>query len=179
MEVSLKKYKKQNHSKKSNLVVYLWLIFSTIFFRTSFPWPIFLKIFILKLFGSKLGKGVVIKPKVTIKYPWKLAIANYVWIGENVWIDNLESVHIGSNVCISQGAMLLTGNHNYKSINFDLMMDKIILEDGVWIGAKAIVCPGIVCKKNCILNVGSVLQTKTIENGIYQGNPAQFKRKRF
>lgn len=131
-----------------------------------------LKILILKLFGAKVGKGVHIKPSVNIKYPWLLEIGNYSWIGELVWIDNLTNVKIGENVCLSQGTMLLTGNHNFKSPTFDLMIGKINLEDGVWIGAKAVVCPGVTCYPHSILSVKSVATKNLDSYGIYQGNPA-------
>ena len=81
---------------------------------------------------------MVIKPSVNIKYPWRLTIGSFVWIGEGVWIDNLENVVIGDNVCISQGAMLLCGNHNYKKTTFDLIVGSITLEDGVWVGAQSV-----------------------------------------
>ena len=71
-----------------------------------------LKVFFLRLFGARIGKGVVIKQSVNIKYPWRLSIGDYTWIGERVWIDNLANVSIGKNCCLSQGAMLLCGNHN-------------------------------------------------------------------
>ena len=99
----------------------------------------------LVAFGARIGKGFVIKPAVNIKYPWKLKVGDDVWIGENVWIDNIGNVTIGSNVCISQGAMLLTGNHNYKSETFDLMIKPIVVEEGVWIGAKATIAPATIC----------------------------------
>jgi len=137
-----------------------------------------MKINILKLFGAKLGENLTIKPKVNIKYPWFLEIGDNVWLGEKVWIDNLGKLIIGSNVCISQGAMILMGNHNYKSESFDLMVEQVILEDGVWIGAKAIVCPGITCYSHSVLSVGSVANRDLKECGIYQGNPANFVKKR-
>ena len=71
-----------------------------------------LKVRLLKMFGAKIGKGLVIKNNVIIKQPWYLTIGDDCWIGENVWIDNIDKVSIGSDVCISQGAMLLTGNHD-------------------------------------------------------------------
>lgn len=137
-----------------------------------------LKVAILKLFGSKIGKGVIIKPGVNIKYPWLLAIGDYSWIGEDVWIDNLAQVTIGLNCCISQGALLLCGNHNFRSETFDLIVKPITIEDGAWVGAKSVVCPGVTVKEDAIITVGSVA-TKSLDAAtIYQGNPAVSKRKR-
>src|SRR5574337_313057 len=95
----------------------LWYCFNACFFTSRFPWNGF-KIFLLKLFGAKVGNGVVVKPGVNIKSPWLLEIGHYSWIGENAWIDNLVKVSVGSNCCISQGAMLLTGNHDYTKSTF-------------------------------------------------------------
>jgi len=156
----------------------LWHFTSALFFTNRF-FPVNpLKIFMLRLFGAKIGGGVVVKPGVNIKYPWLLDIRNYVWIGENVWIDNLTNVKIGHNCCISQGAMLLTGNHNYKKTSFDLILGEIVLEDGVWIGAKSVVCPGVHCGSHSVLTVGSVANQNLEPYFIYQGNPALPKRKR-
>jgi putative colanic acid biosynthesis acetyltransferase WcaF len=151
----------------------LWYLVNILFFIN--PLNIFspLKVSLLKAFGTEVGNGVVIKPSVNIKYPWKLKIGDNSWIGEGVWIDNLAQVVIGNNVCISQGALLLCGNHNYKKETFDLILGNIILEDGVWIGAKAIVCPGVICASHSVLSVGSVATKNTEAFGIYQGNPAQ------
>ena len=121
---------------------------------------------------------MVIKPGVNIKAPWFLSIGDFVWIGENVWIDNLVKVSIASNVCLSQGAMLLTGNHNYKKSTFDLMTGEIVLEEGVWIGAKAVVCPGVICASHSLLAVGSIATSNLEAYGIYQGNPAVKMRER-
>ena len=95
------------------------------------------------------------------------------WLGENCWIDNITDVTIGSHVCISQGGMLCTGNHNYNSIGFELIAKPITLEDGVWIGAMALVGPGVTASSHSILTAGSIA-TKNLETyGIYKGNPAK------
>ncbi len=74
--------------------------------------------------------------------------------------------------------MLLCGNHNYKSETFDLMIGKIVLKEGAWVGAQSVVCPGVTLHEYSLLTVNSVA-TKDLEaNGIYSGNPAVFKRKR-
>lgn len=162
----------------SALKMALWFIMSSLFLRNSLSVFSNIKVIVLRIFGAKIGRGVVIKPNVNIKYPWKLIIDDYTWIGENVWIDNLDHVKIGKHVCISQGALLLTGNHNYKKSTFDLITGKIVLENGVWIGAKSIVCPGVTCKNHSVLSVNSVANQNLQSMGIYQGNPAILIRKR-
>jgi len=156
----------------------LWYFVNAFIFNSwMFPYS-GLKCFLLRLFNAKLGVGVVIKPRVNIKYPWNIEIGDNVWIGEGCWIDSLTNVIIGSNVCLSQDTYLLTGNHDYKDPGFSLITDRILIEDGVWVGAKCIVCPGSVMKKNSVLAVASVLSGTAEENSIYRGNPAQFIRNR-
>ncbi|WP_256011351.1 WcaF family extracellular polysaccharide biosynthesis acetyltransferase [Desertivirga xinjiangensis] len=158
--------------KASSLKRLLWIWVNAAFLKTSFIPSSGIRVFLLKLFGAKIGVGVNIKPGISVKYPWLLSVGNYAWLGEDVWIDNLVETVIGDNACLSQGAMLLTGNHNFKKTTFDLIVGGITLEEGVWIGAKATVCPGVTCKSHSVLSVGSVA-TKDLEPySIYQGNPA-------
>jgi putative colanic acid biosynthesis acetyltransferase WcaF len=149
----------------------LWHCVNAVFFNSFFHFYR-LKVVLLKLFGAEVGINVLIKPYVNIKYPWNLIIGNNVWIGENVWIDSLEKVQIGNNVCLSQGALLLCGNHDYKKSTFDLITGTIILEDGVWIGAKSIVCGSVVCHSHSVLSVNSVAARNLDAYTIYKGNPA-------
>lgn len=150
---------------------FLWYQFSSVFVNSRFPFSGF-KAFLLRLFGAKIGRGVVIKPNVNVKYPWNLEIGDHSWLGENAWIDNLAAVRIGSNCCISQGGFLLTGNHDFTKTSFDLIVKPIVLEDGAWVGAKSIVCPGVTLKSHAILTVGSVATHDLDAWSIYQGNPA-------
>lgn len=150
----------------------LWYFINAVFIKNSCIPFVKFKIWLLRRFGAKIGKGVMLKPCVNIKYPWNLEIGDYTWIGENVWIDNLAKVTIGSNCCLSQGAMILCGNHNYKKTTFDLIVKDVTLEDGVWIGAQCTVCPGVTAHSHSMLCVGSVATKDMSEYGIYQGNPA-------
>lgn len=183
----------EQYRKKANLVEYdnhpyhpggsafkrvMWYYVNAFFFKTSL-FPFYgIKNWLLRLFGAKLGSMVEIKPCVNIKYPWLLTIGDEVWIGEGVWIDNLVTVTIGSNICISQNVTLLTGNHNYKKPSFDLITDQVVIEDGAWLGAGTIVNLGVTVGSHAILASGSVA-TKSLEPyGIYQGNPAVKVRER-
>ena len=156
----------------------IWYFTNVSFLKNTFIPSSSLKVFLLRLFGAKIGQNVTIKPGVNIKYPWFLEVGDNCWIGENVWIDNLAHVKIGNNVCISQGAMLLCGNHNYKKETFDLITGEIVLEDGCWVGAKSVVCPGVTLAVNSVLSVCSVAQRDLEANCIYQGNPAREIRTR-
>jgi putative colanic acid biosynthesis acetyltransferase WcaF len=177
-EVNLDKFDNSWYKPGSFFKRFFWHVISSMFINSNLPLPIKIKINILRLFGAEVGQNVTIKPSVNIKYPWFLKIKDNVWIGEKVWIDNFVEVVLHDNVCISQNALLLTGNHNYKSEFFNLMPGKIVLEKGAWIGAKSIVCPGVRVKSHAILAVGSVATRDLDEYKIYQGNPAKFVRNR-
>ncbi len=150
----------------------LWYYVNIVFFKSSlFPFYAF-KNGLLRLFGAKIGDQVEFKPCVNIKYPWNLTIGNEVWIGENVWLDCLVPIIIGNNICLSQNVVILTGSHNYKKTSFDLITGSVVIEDGAWIGAGAIVNQGITLGSHAVLTAGSIA-TKNLEAySIYQGNPA-------
>ena len=168
-----------NFDKGSGIIKQtLWYFVNALLVRASWNPFMGIKIALLKAFGAKIGKGLVIKNNVCIKFPWKLTLGDNVWLGESCWIDNLDSVTIGSNVCISQGALLLTGNHNYTVSTFDYRNAPVVIEDGAWIGAKAVVCPGVTVRSHAILTVGSIATKEMEAYGIYQGNPAKWVRKR-
>lgn len=156
----------------------LWYFVNALLVRASWNPFMGIKIVLLKMFGAKIGKGLVIKNNVCIKFPWKLTLGDNVWLGEGCWIDNLDKVTIGNNVCISQGALLLTGNHDYTSKSFDYRNAPIIVENGAWIGAKAVVCPGVTVRSHAVLTVASIVTKEMEAYGIYQGNPAKIIRKR-
>ena len=174
----LDSFHNKHHDAGPLITRVIWLIVSRLFFLTWIPWPYAVKRAVLRLFGAQIGTGVVIKQCVKIKYPWKLSAGNHCWIGENVWIDNLGQVTIGNHCCLSQGALLLCGNHNFKKATFDLMVGDITLEDGVWIGARASVGPGVICHSHSVLALGSIATQDLDAWTVYQGQPARVKAKR-
>jgi putative colanic acid biosynthesis acetyltransferase WcaF len=149
-----------------------WMLTSLFLFRLC-PFKLSgLKCAALRTFGAKIGRGVVIKPRVTITFPWKLTVGNDVWLGEECWLLNLEHITIADNVCISQRAFLCTGNHDYKSPTFDLIVKPIQVEEGAWIGANTFVGPGVQVGSHAVLTAGSVATNNLQPFGIYRGNPA-------
>lgn len=179
MSVNLANYDNQGYDPGAGIVKRaIWYVVNAQLIRSWFVPISSVKCTILRLFGAKVGKGVVIKPRVNIKYPWYLVIGDHVWIGEGVWIDNLTWVNLESNVCISQDAYLVTGNHDYKDPSFGLTIGEIVIKEGGWVGARAIVCPGVRLGQGSVLTVASVLTKDAAPNGIYRGNPAERVRDR-
>ncbi|WP_213803602.1 WcaF family extracellular polysaccharide biosynthesis acetyltransferase [Granulicella sp. dw_53] len=155
-----------------------WLFFGLPLFRCSLLPFSALRVSLLRLFGAKVGAGVVIHSEVVIKYPWHITIGDHCWIGERSWIDSLTSVRLGNNVCISQGAYLCTGNHDWSDPNFGLMVRPIELKDGSWVGAKSMLLPGATLSEGAIAAAGSVVSGAIPSFEIFAGNPAVFLRNR-
>ena len=177
MKVDLSKYKNPHYQPGPLWKRASWHILNALFIQSSLPFSN-LKILLLKIYGAKIGTGCTIKPGVNIKHPWMLSIGNHSWIGENVWIDNIAPVKIGSHCCLSQGVTIIVGNHRYDKVHFDLTLHPIELEDGVWIGAKSILLPGSQLQEQCVVTAGSVIKGKIPNNEIWGGNPAAFLKKR-
>lgn len=155
-----------------------WLVVNSLLFQLC---PISLsavKCRVLRAFGAQVGKSVVIKPRVTITFPWKLQLGDHVWLGEQSWLLNLAPIWLGSNVCISQRAFLCTGNHDYTRRSFDLITKPIEVRDGAWIGASSFVGPGVTADSHAVLAAGSVATADLEAFTIYRGNPAVAVRKR-
>lgn len=136
------------------------------------------RVHLLRAFGARIGKGVTIKPSVDVKYPWHLAVGDSCWIGERAWIDNLTSVRLEDNVCVSQGAYLCTGNHDWSDLHFGLMIAPIHLCEGSWAGARCTLLPGTVLGRGAIAAAGSVVSGAVPAFEVFAGNPACFVKPR-
>ena len=163
---------------RSRVVEALWIFLGAPVLASRLMLSARVRSSLLRLFGAKIGRNMYMKPGVRVKFPWYLTVGDHCWIGEDVWIDNLAPVSIASHVCVSQGAYLCTGNHDWSAPNLKLFTRPISLERGCWVGAKALVGPGVTIKEGAILTAGGVA-TKDLQSfGIYAGNPAAFIKQR-
>ncbi|MEB3319777.1 MAG: WcaF family extracellular polysaccharide biosynthesis acetyltransferase [Cyanobium sp.] len=134
---------------------------------------------LLRAFGAAVGPGCRIKPGLRVKFPWRLSVGEHSWLGEDVWIDNLAPVWIGSQVCLSQGAYLCTGNHDFTSPGFDLRCGAIRIGDGAWIGAMARLAPGVEIGSDAVVCLGAVVFGFVPPSVVIGGHPAQPIRTRW
>ena len=158
---------------RPRLMFALWYFFKCGFFLSPLPWPTGLKLFLLRRFGAKVGRGIYIKPRVNIHIPWKLEIGDYVWIGEEALILNLAHITIGSHVCISQRAFLCAGNHDYRDEGMKYMNRPIVIEDGAWIGAQVFVAAGTTVGFESVVTAGSIVTRSLPAEMICSGYPCK------
>ncbi|MDL5047220.1 WcaF family extracellular polysaccharide biosynthesis acetyltransferase [Oscillatoria amoena NRMC-F 0135] len=148
-----------------------WIVMKIIFFQSAIPWPSFWKRFVLRIFGAKVGRDVVIRPRVNITMPWRLTVGDHTWIGEGSNLLLLDKIRIGSHVCISQECFLCTGSHDYRRESFDLVTAPIIVEDSVWLAARVFVAPGSHIHSGAVIRACSSVSGEVEGNALHGGNP--------
>lgn len=151
----------------------LWFFLGSPLLATRFIPMSGFKVFLLRAFGAQIGKGVRVKTGLRVKFPWRLMVGDYAWLGEDVWIDNLAEVIIGVHACISQGVYLCTGNHDWNHPDFKLIVAPIHIEESCWIAAKSVIGPGVTVGKGAVLVLGGVAGKSLEPMTVYAGNPAK------
>lgn len=150
----------------------LWLLARGVFFQTFVPWPSSLRVALLRVFGARIGRGVVVHANVNISFPWRLVVGDHVWIGAEAGILSLAEVRIESNVCISQRAYLCTGSHDYRREDFPLVTRPIAVRAGSWVAAAAFIAPGVEIGPGAVVAAGSVATRDVPPYTLVRGNPA-------
>ena len=134
--------------------------------------------FLLRAFGAQVGKGVLIRPSVSVTYPWKLRIGDWCWIGDGATLYTLGEISIGDHSCISQHAYLYTGSHDYTRLSFDLYEKPIRVESEVWVSTHSFVGPGVTIGHGAIIGASSVVLKDVPAGMICAGNPLRMIRAR-
>lgn len=166
------------HPGRSRLIQIAWFAIGLPLLRNHIMPFSSLRVSLLRWFGARIGVGAVIKPGVRVKYPWLLEVGDYCWIGEDAWIDNIALVQVGHDVCLSQACYLCTGNHDWTDPAFGLIARPIRVCDGAWVGARALICPGVTIGPCGVAAAGSVVTRNIPRDEIHAGNPSRFVRVR-
>ncbi|MCF1593419.1 putative colanic acid biosynthesis acetyltransferase [Streptomyces muensis] len=111
---------------------------------------------VLRAFGARIGRRVLIRHGVRVHWPWRLSVGDDVWIGEGAWLLNLREITIGHDVCVSQGALLCTGSHQRRSRTFEFDNGPIRLEPGAWVAARAVVLRGVTVGRGAVVGACAV-----------------------
>ena len=143
---------------KPAAIVAIWFLCEWLFVTNSLQVSSRIRVSALRLFGAKIGRGVIIRPRTRVKFPWNLTIGDGCWIGEGVWFHNQDKVYLGSNVVVSQETMLTCGSHSHRT-DMGLITKPIVIEDGVWVTSRCMVLGG------STIGVSSVISPMTVVSG--------------
>lgn len=158
---------------RSAIVVQIWWIVSALLFRPSpqvlYGW----RRFLLRLFGARIGRGVILRPSVRVTYPWKLTIDDNAWVGDRVELYTLGEIHIGHDAVVSQGTYLCTGTHDPRDPSFPISAHPIVVEPEAWIAAEAFVLPGRRIGRAAVVAARAVVTTDVPEEAVVAGHPAR------
>ena len=158
---------------RSAVFVQFWWICQTLLIHASpqafYGW----RRAILRLFGAKIGFGVLIRPSVVITYPWKVAIGDHSWIGDNAELYSLGPITIEDNVVVSQGSYLCAATHDFEDDTFPLVAGPIVVEREAWIAAQCFIAPGVTIGAGSVAGARSVVLEDVPPGVIVAGHPAK------
>ena len=167
-----------NFRGRNAFIVLLWWLVQGVLFRTSPQFLYGFRRFLLRLFGAKIGKNVIIRPTVRVTYPWKISIGDYSWIGDDVVLYSLGEIEIGAHVVISQKSYICAASHDYSEIDFPIYSKKVTIKDQCWLATDVFVAPGITIEKGTVVGSRSSVYKNLPENKICMGNPAKIIKDR-
>jgi len=151
--------------------------FLSFFQQTKGTRGLVIRYILLKCICLECGDNVSVHPNVYLFYPERLSLGNNVSIHPMCYIDAVGNISIGNDVSIAHGATILSSSHNYQRLDVPikdqgLTTKKTIIEDNVWIGAKATVLYGITVETGSIIGANSVVTKNINSNTIVAGVPA-------
>lgn len=154
-----------------------WLVQSTIFsFSPQFMYGF--RRFILRLFGAKIGKNVLIRPSARVTYPWKVSIGDRAWVGDDAVLYSLGEITIGADSVVSQRCYVCAGGHDHLTPGFDIYGKKVDIGKEVWIATDVFVAPGVKIGDGAVIGARSSVFSAIPPYMLCYGNPAKPVRKR-
>ncbi len=157
----------------------LWGVVWGLLFR-PFPLPLFHKwrLFLLRLFGAKIGAGSIVHASARVWAPWNLEIGQRTAIGPGAECYNPGKIILGNKVTISQRAYLCAASHDYTDKAHPLITKPIVVKDFGWVAADAFVALGVTVGEGAIVGARAVVSRDVEPWTIVAGNPAKFVKRR-
>lgn len=157
----------------------LWGVVWGLLFR-PFTLSVFHKwrLFLLRLFGAKIGAGSIVHGSVKIWAPWNLEIGQRTAIGPSAECYNPGKIILGNKVTVSQRAYLCAASHDYNDKAHPLITKPIVVNDFAWVAADAFVAMGVTVGEGAIVGARAVVSRDVEPWAIVAGNPAVFVKRR-
>lgn len=165
-------------SPATRIKIILWQIVHLILFRPTFkqlgPW----RVLLLRCFGAKINRTCYVASSAIVKMPWNLVMENNTCLGPSSECYNLAPITLRARATVAQHAYLCAGTHDLDDPALPLVVGPIEIGADAFIGAKALLLPGVVVGEGGVVGAGAVV-TKDVEPWtIVAGNPAKVIGKR-
>lgn len=129
--------------------------------------------FVLRLFGAVVHHTAHIYPDCRIWLPANLTLEEKSCLGPRVECYCVAPVRLGRNAVVSQDAYLCAAGHDVHASDFPLVGAPIALESESWVGARAVILPGVTVGHGAVIAAASVVTKDVAPNAIVAGNPAR------
>lgn len=151
----------------------LWAIVWLLLFRPTpkplSPW----RVLLLRLFGARVTGTPFVASSVRIKFPWNLTLEDRACLGPDAEVYNLGPCILRARSTVTQRVYLCGGSHDLSLPALPLITGTIEIGADAFVGAQALVLPGLRIGEGAVVGAGSVV-TKDVEPWtIVAGNPAR------
>ena len=163
---------------RSRFVEALWILIKCAFFVTPLPWPNGLKRVLLRMFGAKVGRGVIIRPGVSIHFPWRLTVGDHCWIGDSTVLLNILPITFEDHVALAHEVYIAAGGHDIRSATMAPQHAPVLVKTGTWIASRAFIGPGVTVHERVVVGAGAVVIKDVGPDVVVAGNPARVIRPR-
>lgn len=170
--VDLRNYRVPHDERgKPSWVIILWWFVQAISFPLSLHNFNGWRCFLLRMFGARIGTGVVIRPTARFTYPWKIKIGDYSWIGDDVVAYSIDQINIGTHCVVSQKTYLCTGSHCINDSAFNLIKAPINIGNGTWVATDCFIAPGVSIGSNSVIGARSSVMKSIPAQRVAWGTP--------
>lgn len=163
---------------RSALTVQLWWLVQASLFRWSPQFAYGWRRALLRAFGARIGRGVLVRPTVTVTYPWHVSVGDHSWIGDDVVVYSLGEIAIGHHAVVSQRTYLCAGDHDPMQIDFPIRARAVHIADEAWLGTDVFVAPGVHVGRGAVVGARSSVFRDLPEGMVCLGSPCRPVRPR-
>lgn len=141
-------------------------------FVTHLPWYTLRMVYLKSILGIRIGKGVAVHMGCFITGR-SISIGDHTVINRRCHLDGRGGLRIGRNVSISPDCALISLGHDPNSPDFVAVPGPVAVGDYAWLGARALVLPGVEMGEGAIAGAGSVVTRDVAPYSIVAGVPAR------